>query len=229
MTTERFQKIKACLDKRQPDLAVVTDHMHKPHNVSAIMRTCDAAGVFSLHAVMQENEAFRARSGIAMGSDKWLDVSVHSHINPVLESLQSEGFSIVAVHKSERSGNYRDIDYCQKTAILFGAELFGVSEEAAALADAHVSIPMQGMVESYNVSVAAAIVLTEAQFQREQAGFYAQQRLDHETYQHTAFKWYRPREAAYCDVHGLEYPPIDLETGELLNPERFAELRALAK
>ena len=133
------------------------------------------------------------------------------------------------MHKSERSGNYRDIDYCQKTAILFGAELFGVSEEAAALADAHVSIPMQGMVESYNVSVAAAIVLTEAQFQREQAGFYAQQRLDHETYQHTAFKWYRPREAAYCDVHGLEYPPIDLETGELLNPERFAELRALAK
>jgi len=70
VTIARLEKIKACLEKRQPDLAVITDYMHKPHNVSAVMRTCDATGVFSLHAVMPENESFRARSGIAMGSDK---------------------------------------------------------------------------------------------------------------------------------------------------------------
>lgn len=225
MTIERFNKIKACLEKRQPDLAVITDHMHKPHNVSAVMRTCDAAGVFSLHAVMPENEDFRARSGIAMGSDKWLDLSVHSHIETAMERLKNEGFRIVAVHKSDRSGNFREVDYCQKTAVLFGAELFGVSEEAAALADDHVSIPMQGMVESYNVSVAAAIVLTEAQRQRDAAGFYSARRLDQATYNRTLFKWYRRREAEYCDEHGLDYPDIDLETGELLDSEGFARIR----
>jgi len=226
VTIARLNKIKACLEKRQPDLAVITDHMHKPHNVSAVMRTCDAAGVFSMHAVMPENEEFRARSGIAMGSDKWLDISVHSHINVPMEQLKAEGFRIVAVHKSDRSGNFRDIDYCQKTAVLFGAELFGVSDEAAALADEHVSIPMQGMVESYNVSVAAAIVLAEAQRQRDIAGFYARQRLDQDTFNKTLFKWYRRREAEYCDEHGLEYPEIDFETGELIDSESFARSRS---
>lgn len=227
MTIERFNKIKACLDKRQPDLAVITDHMHKPHNVSAVMRTCDATGVFSMHAVMREDETFRARSGIAMGSDKWLDVSVHSKVESAIEQVKQNGFRIVAVHKSARSDNFREVDYCQKTAVLFGAELFGVSELAAELADAHVSIPMQGMVESYNVSVAAAIVLTEAQRQRDLAGFYSERRLDEHTYQHTLFKWYRRKEADYCDRHELDYPAMNFETGELVDPEEFARMRTL--
>jgi len=227
VTRARLEKIKACLEKRQPDLAVLTDYMHKPHNVSAVMRTCDATGVFSLHAVMPENETFRARSGIAMGSDKWLEVTVHNRIDRAMQLLKQDGFQIVAVHKSERSGNFREINYCEKTAVLFGAELFGVSEEAASLADAHVSIPMQGMVESYNVSVAAAIVLTEAQRQREIAGMYNQRRLDTETYSRTLFKWYRRQEADFCDQNGLEYPEMDIETGELLDPAAFARTRTL--
>ena len=110
--------------------------------------------------------------------------------------------------------------------MLFGAELFGVSEEAAALADDHVSIPMQGMVESYNVSVAAAIVLTEAQRQRDVAGFYSRRRLDQATYDRTLFKWYRRKEADYCEEHGLEYPEIDMETGDLVDAESFARIRS---
>ena len=225
MTTARLEKIKACLRRRQPDLAVITDHVHKPHNVSAIMRTCDATGVFSLHAVMPDDQSFRARSGIAMGSDKWLEVSVNSQINVAMQSIKDQGFNIVAVHKSSRSGNYREIDYCQKTAVLFGAELFGVSDAAADLADEHVSIPMQGMVESYNVSVAAAIVLTEAQRQRELAGFYKSCRLEKSVFNRTLFKWYRPQEAAYCDSRGLPYPEMDQKTGHLVNPDEFARLR----
>ena len=226
MTIERLKKIKACLERRQPDLAVITDHMHKPHNVSAVMRTCDAVGVFSLHAVMPEDETFRARSGIAMGSDRWLDIHVHNEITAAMSKLKEDGFKIVAVHKSARSGNFRDIDYCQKTAVLFGAELFGVSDKAAALADSHVSIPMQGMVESYNVSVAAAIVLSEAQRQRDGAGFYAARRLDQATFDRTLFRWYRRKEADFCDANDLDYPQIDAETGELLDPEAFARARS---
>ena len=225
MTLERLNKIKDCLERRQPDLAVITDHMHKPHNVSAVMRTCDATGVFSFHAVMPENETFRARSGIAMGSDRWLDIHVHSEITGAMAALKDDGFKVVAVHKSERSGNFRAIDYCQKTAILFGAELFGVSDEAADMADHHVSIPMQGMVESYNVSVAAAIVLSEAQRQRDEADFYSSRRLDQATFDRTLFKLYRRREAEFCEANGLEYPQMDPETGELLDPEAFARAR----
>lgn len=188
------------------------------------MRTCDAVGVHAFHAVMRSDESFRARSGIAMGSDKWLDLHLSDNITSTIEDLQQRGFKVVAVHKSKRSADFRDIDYCRKTAVLFGAELFGVSDVAAGMADDHVSIPMLGMVESYNVSVAAAVVLLEAQRQRAAGGMYASRRLDDESYCKTLFRWYRPVEAAFCDSHQLEYPQLD-ECGELADPEAFAQQR----
>jgi len=224
VTEARYQKIKKCLARRQPDLAVVTDNVHKPHNVSAILRTCDAVGVFSLHAIMRGDERFRARSGIAMGSDKWVDLTLYENPVAAIEPLKAEGFQVVAVHKSDRSISFREIDYCRKTAVLLGAELFGVSDPAADLADRHVFIPMQGMVESYNVSVAAAIVLLEAQRQREQAGLYNKRRLNEETYHKALFRWYRPTEADFCDDNNLPYPELD-EAGELANPEAFSLAR----
>lgn len=224
MTQQRFEKIKACLERRQPDLTVVTDNVHKPHNVSAILRTCDAVGVHRVHAVMATEEKFRARSGIAMGSDRWLDICLHDDATAALSGLRDDGFNIVAVHKSERSADFRGVDYCRKTAVLFGAEKFGVSEAAAALAVQHVFIPMMGMVESYNVSVAAAIVLVEAQRQRAAAGYYEQRRIDDPTYYATRFRWYRRKEADYCDAHGLAYPALD-ESGDLLDPAAFAKQR----
>ncbi len=228
MTAARFNKIKACLNRRQPDLTVVTDNVLKPHNVSAIMRTCDAVGVHAFHAIMRTDKGYRARSGIAMGSDKWLDVHVYDNAEATIRQLQGQGFSVVAVHKSDRSNDFREIDYCQKTAVLFGAELFGVSEAAANLADSHVSIPMQGMVESYNVSVAAAVVLVEAQRQRSVAGLYDCRHLDDETYKRTLFRWYRPVEAAFCDQHRLVYPEIDGQ-GDLAEPEEFQKRRKAAE
>jgi tRNA (guanosine-2'-O-)-methyltransferase len=224
VTVKRFNKIRACLDRRQPDLTVVTDNVHKPHNVSAIMRTCDAVGVHEFHVAMLSDDAFRARSGIAMGSDKWLDLHLYDEVSEPVASLQERGFNVVAVHKSPRSSEFREVDYCKPTAVLFGAELFGVSEKAAAMADHHVSIPMLGMVESYNVSVAAAIVLLEAQRQRQAAGMYEQRRLDSDVYQRTLFRWYRPVEAKFCEEHGINYPPID-ENGDLVDPEAFARAR----
>lgn len=224
MTLARFNKIKACLEKRQPDLTVITDNVHKPHNVSAIMRTCDAVGVHAFHAVMRNDKAFRARSGIAMGSDKWLDLHLYEDTVEPVGNLQQQGFKVVAVHKSDRSTDFREIDYCQKTAVLFGAELFGVSDIVASMADAHVFIPMLGMVESYNVSVAAAIVLLEAQRQRSAEGYYDQVRLDEDSIRLARFRWYRPVEAEFCDKAGIVYPAID-EEGQLLDPEAFLQQR----
>ncbi len=224
MTLRRFNKIRACLDKRQPDLTVITDNVHKPHNVSAIMRTCDAVGVHEFHVSMLDDDAFRARSGIAMGSDKWLDLHLYDEVSQPIEQLQQRGFKVVAVHKSPRSSDFREVNFCQPTAVLFGAELYGVSEQAASLADHHVSIPMLGMVESYNVSVAAAIVLLEAQRQRQAEGMYQQRRLAPHDYERTLFRWYRPVEAKFCDEHQIDYPEIN-EEGEIADPQAFAQLR----
>ncbi len=224
MTLRRFNKIRACLDKRQPDLTVITDNVHKPHNVSAIMRTCDAVGVHEFHVSMLDDDAFRARSGIAMGSDKWLDLHLYDEVSQPIEQLQQRGFKVVAVHKSPRSSDFREVNFCQPTAVLFGAELYGVSEQAASLADHHVSIPMLGMVESYNVSVAAAIVLLEAQRQRQAEGMYQQRRLAQRDYERPLFRWYRPVEAKFCDEHQIDYPEIN-EEGEIADPQAFAQLR----
>lgn len=161
-----------------------------------------------------------------MGSDKWLDVKVYDKTEVALSGLKKQGFSVVAVHKSERSADFRNIDYCQKTAVLFGAELFGVSEVAAEMADSHVSIPMMGMVESYNVSVAAAIILLEAQRQRSEAGLYGSRRLKESCYRDSLYRWYRPVEARFCDDHELVYPALD-DAGELLDPEAFCQQRAM--
>ena len=177
-----------------------------------------------MHAVMKGDERFRARSGIAMGSDKWIDLTLYEEASAAIAPLKAQGFQVVAVHKSRRSVNFRDIDYCHKTAVLFGAELFGVSNSAADLADQHVFIPMQGMVESYNVSVAAAIVLVEAQHQREQAGLYSDCRLDEEIYRNTLYRWYRPTEARFCDDNNLPYPALD-DSGDLIDPDAFSLLR----
>ena len=225
MTAARYARIRACLDRRQPDLTVVTDNVHKPHNVSAIMRTCDAVGVFSLHAVMTDDKAFRARSGIAMGSEKWLQTTLHDTTESALQAVRDAGLQVVAVHQSERSVDFREIDYCAATAVLFGAEKFGVSSAGARAADRHVFIPMMGMVESYNVSVAAAIVLLEAQRQRSLARMYDSCRLDPQVYRRQLFSWYRPTEADWCDRYGVPYPALD-DTGELVDAAGFAELRS---
>ena len=225
MTLARLEKLKTCLDRRQPDLTVITDNVHKPHNVSAIIRTCDAVGVFSLHAVMAADERFRARSGIAMGSDKWLDIHLHDDAAGIMKSLTGQGYRIAAVHKSDRSVDFRQVDYTRPIAVLFGAEKFGVSDHAASLATDHVCIPMMGMVESYNVSVAAAIVLLEAQRQRDAAGQYARRSLDEQTYQRTLFRWYRRAEADFCDRHCIDYPAMD-DSGNLVDPIEFSRQRA---
>ena len=88
------------------------------------MRTCDAVGVHEFHVSMLEDDAFRARSGIAMGSDKWLDLHLYNEVTQPIGTLQERGFKVIAVHKSPRSSDFREVDYCQPTAVLFGAELY---------------------------------------------------------------------------------------------------------
>ncbi len=223
MTPERFTKLKAVLDRRQPDLAVLAEDVHKSHNISAVLRTCDAVGVMELHAVSPGGEFSRHRM-ISGGSRKWVRTRTHRDIDEAASHLKQMGFHIVAAHFSGQSTDYRAWDYTRPTALLLGGELLGVSARAAALADAQVFIPMRGLVESLNVSVAAAVILYEAARQREAAGLYARCRLDADSYRDLLFEWCYPVVARHCKARGIAYPALDAE-GFIARRELAASLR----
>ncbi|MGK7945912.1 MAG: tRNA (guanosine(18)-2'-O)-methyltransferase TrmH [Microcystaceae cyanobacterium] len=204
----RYQRIKQVLDKRQPDLAVLTEDVHKPHNLSAIIRTCDAVGILNVHAVNQTSE-FPTFSQVAQGSEKWINLQIHPDITSAIQILKQNQFQVYAAHLSDQAIDYRSLDYTQPTAILMGAEKWGVSETAATLADGHLIIPMMGMVQSLNVSVAAAVILFEAQRQRLGAGLYEQVRLDSALYNQLLFEWGYPEIAQIYRQQGKPYPVLD--------------------
>jgi tRNA (guanosine-2'-O-)-methyltransferase len=217
LTLERYSKIVEVLSCRQPDLAVVTDSVYKGKNLSAIIRTCDAVGVMDLYSVSQ-NDFFGANRGTSVGAHKWVNTQLCKTISQPLEALKSTGHQIVAAEVTTTSKDYRQVDYTKPTVLVLGAELEGISDEAQPFVDHSITIPMMGMVESYNVSVAAAIILSEARRQREDAGYYATRRLSDEVYSKLLFEWMQPVLAQYCQKHQLDYPELD-EEGDVADPQ----------
>ncbi len=211
----RYKKIQQVLSKRQPDLTVITEDVHKPHNLSAIIRTCDAVGVFAVNAV-NSNSKIPTYSQVAQGSEKWINLNTYPNITDAIANLQESNFKVYAAHLSQEAIDYRKLDYTKPTAILLGAEKHGVSQLAADLSDGHIIIPMLGMVQSLNVSVAAAVVLFEAQRQRLAAGMYNQVSLDSDTFKKTAFEWAYPDIAAIYRQKEEAYPMLG-EDGEILS------------
>jgi tRNA (guanosine-2'-O-)-methyltransferase len=214
MTPERFHRLASVLDRRQPDLTLVMENVNKPHNFSAVLRTCDAVGVLEAHAITPGG-MLKVANAVAQGTKRWLRVRTHTSVLEAFDHLHDRGFQILAAHLDERAVDFRSADYTRPTAILLGEELDGVSAEAAARADGVVVIPMAGMVASLNVSVAAALILFEAQRQRAAAGFYDHRRLDDDAYRRLLFEWAYPKHAARCRRRGVAYPDLGGD-GELL-------------
>jgi tRNA (guanosine-2'-O-)-methyltransferase len=216
MTPQRYQRIVSVLRRRQVDLTVVLEGVHKSHNLSAVQRTCDAIGIHEIHAIAPQRP-YRAHKPTASGSAKW--VKVHSHATTVdaIRILRGSGFRIAAAHPSDKAVDFRDLDYTQPMAILLGTERYGVSDAALAEADDEVRVPMHGMVTSLNVSVAAAVILYEAECQRRREGMYDAAQLDAARYHSTVFEWSYPRLAARYRALNIGYPAIGPE-GEILEP-----------
>lgn len=208
MSRHRYLRARAVLDRRQPDLTVLLDNVHKPHNFSAILRTCDAVGVLEAHGVWP-SPRLRPHQGRAAGTDRWVFVRTHPTLQSAIGWLKGAGFTVVAAHPAAGARDFRSIDYTCPTALLLGAELEGVSAEALGLADLCVAIPLQGMVPSLNVSVAAAVLLYEVERQRSAAGLYRGPRLPPERYREILLEWLHPDVADYCRRHGLAYPALD--------------------
>ena len=207
MTARRYQRILAVLAKRQPDLTVLAEAVHKPHNLSAMLRSCDAVGIGRVHAV-NPTGGVPTYNETSASAEKWVELIVHPGLSEALAVVRGAGMQVLAAHLSAAAMDYRDVDYTRPTCLLLGNEKQGVSAAAAEAADAHIVIPMLGMVQSLNVSVATAVILFEAQRQRRAAGLYDAPRLSPEAVARQAFRWLHPREAARLSAQGEPFPPL---------------------
>jgi tRNA (guanosine-2'-O-)-methyltransferase len=188
-TKERIKKAKQVLSHRQPDLRIALEEVTNTHNASAVVRTCDAAGIMYVEIISATMEPFPVNRAISTRAEKWLKLNYHSSTSACLKHLKAEGFTIVTTHLGEEAIPYTNLDYTDPTVIVFGNESEGISEEALELADHVIKIPMVGMVQSLNLSVAVGIILYEAMKQRQDKGFHSRSRLSSKEFQSFLKQW----------------------------------------
>ena len=208
MSPERFEKIKDVLEKRQPDLTVILDNVHKPHNIAAILRSCDATGIGNIHAKSKSSKV-GLNLKAASGSNNWVNVNFYNELFDLYESLSEKGYNIFVANNSENAIDFREVSYTSETAIVLGAELDGVSDDSLQFANKEIKIPIVGMVESLNVSVTNAVILYEIQRQRKEAGHYKSRRLSIKKYENLLFELSYPEVAAILQKKGSPYPKLD--------------------
>jgi tRNA (guanosine-2'-O-)-methyltransferase len=176
----RTEKIRDVLAKRQPDLTIVMENIHDPHNVSAVLRSCDAVGMLRVELLYTVEKFPRIGRKSSSSANKWLEWRKHTSVDACYATLREEGFTIVATHLGVRTASLYDLDLTKKVALVFGNEHRGVSDEAAQKADGNFQIPMVGMIQSLNVSVACAVSLYEVLRQRLMKGDLARPKLSDE-------------------------------------------------
>ncbi len=178
MTPERKNKLNAVLNKRQPDLAVVMENVFDPHNVAAVMRSCDAVGIQDIYIIttkMPTQKKWGART--SSSANKWLTIHTFEEVEECFKTLRKKYDKIYTTRLDDTSVELHQMDFTKSVALVFGNERTGVSEEACRLADANFIIPQVGMISSLNISVACAVTLYEAFRQKTAAGHYNQPRL----------------------------------------------------
>ncbi len=166
MTEKRREKILSVIRQRRPDLTVVMEDIHDPHNVSAMLRSTDAVGILEVQLLYRIDQFPKLGKKSSASASKWIKRRKYSSVADCFDTLHDEGFTILATHLGKRSKSLYDLDLTRKIAFVFGNEHRGVSPEAAELADENFLIPMTGMIQSLNVSVACAVTLYEAFRQR---------------------------------------------------------------
>jgi tRNA (guanosine-2'-O-)-methyltransferase len=190
MTPERREKLINVLAGRQPDITVVLENVFDPHNISAVMRTCDAVGVqdiYILNTKIPRHKKWGARS--SSSAAKWLTVHQFEDAGECFSMLRSHYATILTTHLSSDAVGLYEMDLTRPTALVFGNEHSGVSEEIRGLADGNFIIPQAGIIRSLNISVACAVTLYEAFRQKKAAGHYNQQRLDDVRFNELLGEW----------------------------------------
>lgn len=188
-TDERISKIAETIKARQFSLRVVLENVHDPHNVSAIFRTCDAVGVPKI-SMLYTIEKFPKVSRISSASaSKWIEVEKFDNTKSCIEALKKEGFSVYSSMLDKNAVNLYELDLTKKVALVVGNEHRGISKDIQKLSDKTFYIPMRGMIQSLNVSVACAVALYEAQRQRGKKGLYKKSELSKTQLDQLIDKW----------------------------------------
>ncbi len=188
-TEKRTSKILGVLRNRQPDLTVVMENIHDPHNVSAMLRSADAVGVVEVQLVYTSEVFPKIGTKSSASARKWVPWRKFPSIDECYAKLRSEGFTIYATHLGEKAGSLYSLDLTRPVALVFGNEHRGVSDEAARKADGNFLIPMVGMIQSLNVSVACAVSLYEVLRQRMENGDYKTRKLKKDQYESMVEEW----------------------------------------
>ena len=165
-TEKRIEKLTKVIKSRQPSLKIVLENIHDRHNVSAIFRTCDAAGIPKVSLIYNVEKFPRIGKKSSASAFKWVEKDKFKTVEECYAALRKDGYKILASAISENAVSIYEIDFTKKCAIVMGNENRGLSFEAIEQADLQFKIPMFGMVQSLNVSVSAAIVVYEALRQR---------------------------------------------------------------
>lgn len=178
MTPERYNRLTKVLNYRQPDLTVVLENVFDPHNVSAVMRTCDAVGIQDVYILNnrlppQKKWGYRSSST----ASEWLTIHQFTNAEECFSQIRKRYAKIYVTHLSRESLELYDVDFTISTALVFGNETFGVSDEIRKYADGSFVIPQFGIIRSLNISVACAVTLYEAFRQKNLKGHYAESRM----------------------------------------------------
>ena len=190
MTPQRRERLLSVLRKRQPDLTVVLENVFDPHNISAVMRTCDAVGIQEVYVLTNKiprHQKWGARS--SSSAAKWLTVHQYEDAAECFKDIQKKYDKIYATHLSSDAVSLYEINFTGSVALVFGNEQNGVSEEIRSMADGNFLIPQMGIIQSLNISVACAVSIYEALRQKTNAGHYQQQRLPDATFNTLLDEW----------------------------------------
>lgn len=190
MTPERINRLETVLNKRQPDLTVVLENVFDPHNIGAVMRTCDAVGIQDIYILNHKIAPHRNWSAKASSSAaKWL--TVHQFTDPVkcFAALRQQYQKIYTTQLSTDAVSLYQLTLTVPVALVFGNEQTGVSEEIIAMADGNFIIPQVGIIKSLNISVACAVTLYEAFRQKNNAGHYNQIKMQGEQLENLKSNW----------------------------------------
>ncbi len=190
MTPERTEKLLKVLSKRQSNLTVVMENVQDPHNISAVMRTCDAVGIqdiYILNTKIPRHKKFGAKS--SSSALKWLTIHQFDNNEECFAALRKNYKTILTTHLSSNAIGLHDINFTESIALVFGNEHEGVTEEVRALADGNFIIPQMGIIQSLNISVACAVTIYEALRQKTNAGHYSNISLPKDRMENLMAEW----------------------------------------
>lgn len=191
MTPERKNRITTVLNNRQPDLTVIIENVEDPHNIFAVMRTCDAVGIqeiYVINTVFKKHRKFGRKS--SSSAAKWLDAHFFDNVEECMQAVRKKYDKVYCAYLSDKAESMYDLDLKGSVALVFGNEKEGISDELRQLSDGDFLIPQVGMILSLNISVACAVTIYEAYRQRNEAGYYSgESRMNMDDWKRLEARW----------------------------------------